>query len=507
MSNISKHKILSMQVENLKNLKKLDINFLGHAVTAILGPNGNGKSTILHALACAYSALDNNKGEEYKFSDFFLPNTDALWNNSSLTINYSFYDNQNEQIINRVYQKNADRWSPRYGNRHKREIYYIGIDKCVPMIESEKKQSRVNYSTDSVNTQEIETILNKATYVLNKNYTRYNTHKTSSKEFIGVEAEGLKYSALSMSAGEQKVFHILKTVYEAGKYSLILVDELDLLLHDLALKRLIDVIVERAESKNLQVIFTTHRESVVERDDINIRHIYSSDIQTYCLNETKPDALTRLIGGPIRSVNIFVEDDLSKAIVNQVASKLKLKKHIQVDRFGAASNCFTIAAGMFINNKELTNHYFVLDGDVYVSKEEKEAQIRKKIVGDDPLMGEIKEATLNSIFQYNLPNDISPEKFIYQKLRSQDAFGDYELVEEEQEILDLMSHLPVPYENHGFVNDLIEQLGETRDTGLSRIIKLFSKTIYWDDYVQPIHAFLVPYTSTLIENPTSSQVA
>lgn len=404
MSNISDHKLISMSVENLKNLKNLEIDFQGKNVTAILGPNGNGKSTILHALASAFSPLENGKGENYKFSDFFLPNTDATWNDSCLSIKYSYKDKREEHIIVREYRKTQVRWTPRYVNRFKREVYYIGIDKCVPMIESEKKQSKVNYATQALQSPEISTVLSKASYILNKQYIRFNSHQTGSKEFIGVEVANLKYSALSMSAGEQKVFHILKTIYEAGKYSLILVDELDLLLHDLALKRLTDVIVERAESKSLQVIFTTHRESVVERNDINIRHIYSSEIQTYCLNETKPDALTRLIGGPIRSVNIFVEDDLSKAIVNQVASKLKLKKHIQVDRFGAAANCFTIAAGMFLNNKELTNYYFVLDGDVYVSKKEKEAQIRKKIVGDDPLMVEIQEATLNSIFQYNLPN-------------------------------------------------------------------------------------------------------
>jgi len=506
MSNISEHKILSMQVENLKNLKKLDINFSGHNVTAILGPNGNGKSTILHALACAYSSLNDGKGEEYKFSDFFLPNTDALWNNSSLTINYSFKDRQHEQVINRNYQKNADRWSPRYVNRHKREIYYIGIDKCVPMIESEKKQSRVNYSTSSVNTSEIENVLVKASYVLNRNYTRYNTHKSSSKEFIGVEVGGLKYSALSMSAGEQKVFHILRTIYEASKYSLILIDELDLLLHDLALKKLIEVIVERADLKKLQVIFTTHRESVVDRTDINIRHIYSSNDKTFCLNETKPDAITRLIGGPIRSVNIFVEDDLSKTIVNHIASKLKLKKHIQVDRFGAASNCFTIAAGMFLNNNDLTSHYFVLDGDVYVSEEDKKNEIRKKLVGDDPLMIRLQQASLYSIFQYNLPPVTSPEKFIYQTLLD-DTFDNYQIDEEEQEILDLIKQLPLPSENHGFINDLITQLGESRDAGLNRIIRLLSKTTKWNDYVKPIHDFLLPYTEILLESSAPVQVA
>ena len=224
------------------------------------------------------------------------------------------------------------------------------------------------------------------------------------------------------------------------------------------------------------------------------------------MNETKPDAITRLIGGPIRSVNIFVEDDLSKTIVNHIASKLKLKKHIQVDRFGAASNCFTIAAGMFLNNNDLTSHYFVLDGDVYVSEEDKKNEIRKKLVGDDPLMIRLQQASLYSIFQYNLPPVTSPEKFIYQTLLD-DTFDNYQIDEEEQEILDLIKQLPLPSENHGFINDLITQLGESRDAGSNRIIRLLSKTTKWKDYVKPIHDFLLPYTEILLESSAPVQVA
>ena len=507
MNNFSDQRLLSLHVENLKNLKNLEIDFLDKNVTAILGPNGNGKSTILHILACAFSPLDNGKGENYKFSEFFLPNTDATWNGSNLSINYSYKDSGVvHNVEGREYKKTEVRWTPRYAYRFKREVYYIGIDKCVPMIESEKKQSKINYITQNLQSTEINTLLTKASYILNKTYTRFNNHQTSSKQFIGVEIAGLKYSALSMSAGEQKVFHILKTIYEAGKYSLILVDELDLLLHDLALKRLIEVIVERAEAKKLQVIFTTHRESVVERDDINIRHVYNSNEQTYCLNETKPDALIRLIGGPIRSVNIFVEDDLSKAIINRVASRLKLMKHIQVDRFGAAINCFTIAAGMFLSNNTLSNHYFVLDGDVYVSEENKKEQIRKKLVGDDPLMTRLQEATLNCIFQYNLPSAVSPEKFIYETLLG-DSFNGTELDEDKQEIIDLLKQLPLPSENHGFINDLIAQLGESREAGLTRIIQLLSMTSKWNDYVQPIYDLLYPYSVDLLEPSTNPQAS
>jgi len=506
MSSISDQKLLSLHVENLKNLRNLEIDFLGKNVTAILGPNGHGKSTILHILACSFSPLNSGKGEDYKFSEFFLPNTDATWNGSSLSINYSYKDaGVFHEVEGREYKKTEARWTPRYANRFKREVYYIGIDKCVPMIESEKKQSKINYLTENIQSTEINTLLTKASYILNKRYTAFNNHQTSSKQFIGVEIPGLKYSALSMSAGEQKVFHILKTIYEAGKYSLILIDELDLLLHDLALKRLIEVIVDRAEDKKIQVIFTTHRESVVERNDINIRHVYNLNQKTYCLNETKPDALIRLIGDPIRSVNIFVEDDLSRALVYRVASKLKLRKHIQVNRFGAASNCFTIAAGMFLSNHELSNHYFVLDGDVHVSEEEKRTQIRKKLTGHDPLMATIEESTLSSIFQYNLPSGVSPEKFIYETL-FHDSFNGHVLEDDKQEIIDLLKQLPLPNDNHGFINDLIEQLGESREEGLNRIIQLLSMTSKWNDYVKPIHDFLYSCSIDLLE-PSISSVA
>jgi ABC-type hemin transport system ATPase subunit len=65
---ISQQKLISIKVTKLKNLIDLEIDFSGSPVTAILGPNGNGKSTVLHALACAYQPME--MGENHKFSNF-----------------------------------------------------------------------------------------------------------------------------------------------------------------------------------------------------------------------------------------------------------------------------------------------------------------------------------------------------------------------------------------------------------------------------------------------------
>lgn len=153
---------------------------------------------------------------------------------------------------------------------------------------------------------------------------------------------------------------------------------------------------------------------------------------------------------------------------------------------------------MFLSNNNLRDYFFVLDGDVYISDDEKKTEIRRKIVGDDPLMADLQKVTFESIFQYNLPENTSPEKFIYQTLLD-DSFHGYQLDDEDQEIIDLIKQIPLPSENHGFINDLIEQLGESRDAGLNRIIRLLSKTSKWDDYVRPINDFLSSYISILLE--------
>ena len=54
---ISEQYIESIHFDKLKNLKDLTLNFSDTRLTAIMGVNGAGKSTILHALACCYKLL------------------------------------------------------------------------------------------------------------------------------------------------------------------------------------------------------------------------------------------------------------------------------------------------------------------------------------------------------------------------------------------------------------------------------------------------------------------
>lgn len=73
----------SVHFNKLKGLNNVNIKF-SDTLTAIMGVNGSGKTTVIHALACLYQPDGN--GENHKFPEFFVPNTDALWKGSKLNV-------------------------------------------------------------------------------------------------------------------------------------------------------------------------------------------------------------------------------------------------------------------------------------------------------------------------------------------------------------------------------------------------------------------------------------
>lgn len=490
---ISQQRLHKLEIKKLKNIKDFCISFESKNITGILGPNGSGKSTILHALACCFQPPDEGQ-EDYKFSNFFPANTDALWQGSQLSIVHTYRQgSQLHENAEKPYSKNIDRWMPIYKRRPSRNVHYFGVYSCVPLIEAEKRNVKINYSTSQVGENIIKTILEKASYCLNKQYTAYNTHDPGNgRTFIGVEANGIRYSALSMSAGEQKIFLLLEKVFKAKKYSLLLIDELDLLLHDSAMKNLIKVIAERAESQSLQVIFTTHRESILDLSDtINIRHIFGTPEKTLCFNETKPDAINRLTGNQLRPIEVFVEDDLAETIVKKVAAQLSIAKYVSVRKFGAAVNCFTILAGLLLRGESCNNSLFVLDGDVYRRKEEKEDRLKAILTGNDENVKKLRQDSFDKIKCLNLLENTKPEKYLHSIIVGLKKSPDMEC----NEIIEVATQIVVVDDSHKYVDDIIKRFDWDRGIGLSKIIDLVSSTPEWTNYVKDINVGLVRFVT------------
>lgn len=59
-------------------------------------------------------------------------------------------------------------------------------------------------------------------------------------------------------------------------------------------------------------------------------------------------------------LEIFVEDDLAKAIVKKISGELGLSKHVSIKEYGSVENCFTVLAAMLLKqDKNIDNMLFV----------------------------------------------------------------------------------------------------------------------------------------------------
>jgi len=107
-----------------------------------MGVNGAGKSTILHALACAYNPSEDGDART-TFPQFFKKDSFESWEGTRFTLTYIDKGNKEAQT---VCSRTKTHWS-RYDRRPARNVVYMGIDTCVPDVEKEKYDN-IRFSED-----------------------------------------------------------------------------------------------------------------------------------------------------------------------------------------------------------------------------------------------------------------------------------------------------------------------------------------------------------------------
>ena len=174
-----------------------------------------------------------------------------------------------------------------------REVFYLGIDSALLEIEKEWQTTYIDYYTKSSEDNLASRIAKEASEILNKDYKELTDHTTKRKKLFGMRTRaGVIYYSLSMGAGEQQVLKILSLARHAAHYTMILIDEIDLLLHTSALVNLIRVLGKIAENKSLQIIFTTHSLLMSELTDVvDIKYLRNTSEKTFIYNAITPDKL------------------------------------------------------------------------------------------------------------------------------------------------------------------------------------------------------------------------
>ena len=477
-------KVCSIYFKKLKCLENIKIEF-EKPLTAIMGANGCGKTTVIHALACVYQP--KTCGENYRFPNFFIPNTDGTWKNSYFSV---IYRNEKDVVSSKSYQKNEDRWAPRYNDRPKRDVFYLGIDTCLPEIERTSSLAPISYTSSAQEDKISKRIIEDAAFILNKEYNAlFLNNTTKNKKLLGVSTNvGLKYSSLSMGTGEQRTIKILQQVYNAPAGSLILIDELDLLLHASALKRLVYKLNDCAKKHKLQIVFTTHSIIMEELEkEVGIQYISSEknqDAKRFLVyDKINYDIIYNLTNKTsIKPIHIYVEDELSKTIVRSIIRQLKITNKCEIMIFGSANNAYVVASSLAITNSSIDDHLIVLDGDVDKTEEEKTIKLKKVLSGTEDDADDKRGKALNVISQYNLPEGISPEKFIHNLLIN---------TNEKNEIVYTAKQIHAVSDSHQWLNMIVEQLGDDSSYILNRIIEIASKTDDWEKYISDVKNWLI----------------
>lgn len=476
---IKKQTLDKVEFTLLKGLKNINIDFKDKNVTAIFGINGCGKSTILHALACLYQPVSDT-GEKNYFTRFFKRENRVTWIGSELCAHFTIEGNTHTK----KYEKSGDRWTPRIDKRPKRDVIYIGINSCVPDIE----QATATVSSFIMEAEEAvdlrDQIIKSASRIMNYTYENYAKAPFRGKKYKKVARKNgdLNYSSLAMGAGEQRLFSLLERLYSMPPYSLLLIDELDLTLHTSALMRLIDEMVKVSRNKNLQIIFTTHREELAFRTDINIRHIWNANdgSQSFVLDRTTPDCLHRLTGNMQKNLEIYVEDDLAEYTARQAVRDKGLLPYTSFHRFGAIENAFVVAAGLDIQEEDSENKIFILDGDKYRSDKERSDQMKKCYSGTEVYRDERRARALSHIKQFILPAGKQPEHFLWERLKESD-----------NQLATYAKEMPeYSKDKHGYLYYVQLYSGESRESFLTQLTNILAKQDFWPKYIQELNEWL-----------------
>lgn len=483
MSEHSQQRLKSLSITGLRRLKNLNISFEDKDVTGIFGVNGCGKTTLLYVLLCLYN--QKNPALQFNFGNFFKKCSPNEFNDTEIIANVSYRIGRDIHDINVIYKKSAgsDRWMPKTSRRPERRVYFLGISSSVPSIENER-ESTVNYSFDGDNNLD-NGILGLARRILGIQYTLISRTRRNNKDYYHATVQdGANYFSISMGAGEQRVLRLLEVMEKVENYSLVIIDEIDLTLHNAALMRLIDYLVEKGRSRHIQFIFSSHCEALTKRKDINVRHILQTPVQTLCFNESNPECMESMTGVILRPIEIYVEDILAKTIVAQVAKELGISKRVIIKQYGSCTNAFVASCGMHMLGQTLDHKLFVLDGDRYRTDEDCINQLKKYYSGTEQDKEQKRYEVLRHILQLNLPDDEQPEKYINHILTE-------DLENQNAEIVALAKSIVEPDDPHKYLDDIIDGLGDEENVGLYKIIEELAKHPEWNAYTESVRNWLI----------------
>lgn len=432
-------------------------------VTAIVGPNGGGKTTVLGAAACAY--ISEKPGR-------FFPKSGSL--DSSMQnwkISYELIDrelNLRESLFKSCKFKSL-KW---YRDNMNREVSVFGVSRTVPVTERTELRKCASTAFKFKPSQEElfdEAVISSASKVLGKEIRRYSQIKIGADGkatlLKGNTENNIPYSEFHFGAGESSVIRIIMKMESLEENSLVLIEEIENGLHPIATQRMVEYLIEFSQRKKSQVIFTTHSNDALLPLPPNA--IWAAINNTLVQGKLDVKSLRTITGQIEAALAIFVEDDFAKRWVETIISNDPDIIENQLEIHAMAGDGTAVSINKYHNSDPSTKFksICIIDGD---SRQ--------------------KESEIDKVFR--LPGEC-PERYIYDKV--------IELIKHptDSKIAELTMFLQKKYEDQDFVKKKIIEVGFTcRDPHLlysqiGKNIGFISETVVKGAF---LHSWSINYT-------------
>lgn len=375
---------IELRTGQIRSLRPFAIEF-SYPLSAIAGRNGSGKSTMLAVAACAFHngtkgyRLPDRKATYYTFADFFIQADDDI-PLGGIEIHYSIRHDKWRHPetglpdarlgLQRRTKGKGGRWND-YAARVRRNVIYMGINRVVPHSEKTVSKSyRSNFSESEARGFEDEVRADVGD-VLGIQYDAFKFRSYAKYRLPSVKARSCTYTGFNMGAGENALFEMFSHIHACPSGTLILVDEIELGLHEEAQRRLVHKLKSIAKDKGLQFLFTTHSPTILKNLPPEARFFIENLVTR---TEVVPKISAEFAAGKMSGVNsreltVLVEDVIAKATV-EASLSAEQRARVSVYNVGSAEAVVRHLASK--RREKADSCLAVLDGDQKVRHAELE---------------------------------------------------------------------------------------------------------------------------------------
>ncbi|NJN57787.1 MAG: AAA family ATPase [Leptolyngbyaceae cyanobacterium SL_5_9] len=425
--------LIKISIEKARAFQGKSISF-DFPITAIVGVNGGGKTTVLGAAACAYKTV--------KPSLFFAKSGRFDSSMQNWKFEYELIDKQvrASDTIRRTAKFARSKWSREWkvDLDKERAVAVFGVSRTVPANERPELQRCASNSFD-VAPESIEEISSgvagAVASILDKDISAFSFLRVDTRGRVtllaGQTLSGDSYSEFHFGAGESSIIRMAIKLETIPENSLVLIEEIENGLHPVATVRMVEYLIDLALRRKIQVIFTTHSNDALK--PLPDKAIWAAANGSLYQGKLDIGSL-RAISGQIDSqLVVFVEDNFARTWVEEILRSLTgvAMDAVSVHAMEGDGTAVTVHRGRKFDPSVSQPSVCLIDGD---SKQ--------------------LESTADSI--YRLPGQ-SPESYIYDKV-----------VEKLDEVSgELAVALLRPYEEEAKVAEIVRSVRNTnRDSHL-----------------------------------------